>query len=56
VHIVGWKNSFRVHKRGDAKAYGNNSRCSSILVVCYFKMGAIMQNVGDGELEFPIRP
>jgi hypothetical protein len=48
-----WKNSFGVCK-GVVKAYGSDSICLSILVICYFRMGANMQNVGDGELKSPI--
>jgi hypothetical protein len=29
-------------------------RCSSILVICYFKMGVKMQTMGDGESKSPI--
>jgi hypothetical protein len=53
-NVAPWKNSFGVHKGGVAKAYENDFRCSNILVICYFKVGAKMQNVGDGELESPI--
>jgi hypothetical protein len=53
-NIAWWKKSFGVHKGGIAKAYGKDSKCSNILVICYFKMGSKMQNVGDRELEFPI--
>ncbi len=53
-NTFGWENSSRVHEKKVVKTYGNNSRCSSILVVCYFKVGAKMQNVDDGELESPI--
>jgi len=47
-------NSSGVCKGGVIKAYGNNSKCSNILVVCYFKVGAKMRNVGDGEPKSPI--
>ncbi len=43
------KNSFGVCEGRITKVYGNNSRRSNILVVCYFRVGAKMQNVGDGE-------
>ncbi len=49
-----WKNSYVVCKTGVVKTYGNNSKCSSILVICYFGMGAKMWNVGDGDSESPI--
>ncbi len=54
-NVAQWKTSSGVYKGKIAKAYGNNSRCLSILVVCYFRMGAKMRNVGDGESKFPIR-
>jgi hypothetical protein len=38
---------------GIAKAYGKDSKCSNILVVCYFKMGSKMQNVVIGNQNFP---
>jgi hypothetical protein len=43
------KNSFGVCEGRITKVYGNNSKRSNILVVCYFRVGAKMQNVGDGE-------
>ncbi len=49
-----WKNSYGVCKGGIVKAYGKDSKCLNILVVCNFKVGAKMWNVGDGELESPI--
>ncbi len=52
-NVTRWKNSFGVCKGRINKAYGNDFRCSSILVVCYFRMGAKMQNADDGESESP---
>jgi hypothetical protein len=37
-----------------AKAYGDDSTCLSILVVCYAKVGGKIQNVGDGQSKSPI--
>ncbi len=53
-NVAWWKSSYRVCKGGVIKAYKEDSKCSSILVVCYVRVDAKMQNVGDGELKFPI--
>jgi hypothetical protein len=45
---------FGICKGGVVKVYGNDSKCLSILVICYFRVGAKMQNVGDGESKCPI--
>jgi len=53
--VAQWKNSSGVREGGVTKTYGNDSKCLIILVICYFRVGAKMQNEGDGELKSPIR-
>jgi len=52
--VTQWKKSSKVCKGGVVRAYGKDSNCPSILVVCYFRVGAKMQNLGDGESKYPI--